>query len=224
MALQSSGPISLGNVQNEFGGSVPISISEYYGVDTVPGSGQISLSNFYGTSAILGEQDVYFTDTVSPNIITLNGNLGDANCDFYVYNNQRLEGTALTSWGLNSVGENYPAWAGGPGGLQNNSSMWVMVEAAPGINPNDWDWFHLEVWSSGQSDYWRYSNVSWAPADFNTWYLTGGDLWGYTGPSSADFTNVSGPYPSLANHLALFWNGTPSIIDLSADIRLATGP
>jgi hypothetical protein len=51
MALQGSGAISLGDIQTEFGGSNPISISEYYGVDTgVPGSGTISLSDFYGTS------------------------------------------------------------------------------------------------------------------------------------------------------------------------------
>jgi len=51
MALQTSGPISLLNVQNEFGGSNPISISEYYGVASgVPTSGTISLSDFYGKS------------------------------------------------------------------------------------------------------------------------------------------------------------------------------
>jgi hypothetical protein len=53
MALQSSGPISLGDIQTEFGGSNPISISEYYGADTgVPGSGTISLSDFYGKSNV----------------------------------------------------------------------------------------------------------------------------------------------------------------------------
>lgn len=59
MTLQSSGAISLGNIQTEFGGSNPISISEYYRggafVDTgsgtvgIPASGQISFSQFYGT-------------------------------------------------------------------------------------------------------------------------------------------------------------------------------
>ena len=50
MALQSSGPISNGNVQGEFGGSNPISLSEYYSAATgVPSSGNpISLSDFYG--------------------------------------------------------------------------------------------------------------------------------------------------------------------------------
>ena len=49
MTLQSSGAISLLDVQNEFGGSNPIGINEYYGVDAgVPSSGTISLNNFYG--------------------------------------------------------------------------------------------------------------------------------------------------------------------------------
>lgn len=52
MALQTSGAISLGDVQEEWSGSNPISLSEYYGVDTgVPGSGTIALSDFYGTSS-----------------------------------------------------------------------------------------------------------------------------------------------------------------------------
>jgi len=52
MALQTSGAISLWDVQGEFGGSSPIGINEYYGADTgVPSSGTISLSNFYGKSS-----------------------------------------------------------------------------------------------------------------------------------------------------------------------------
>lgn len=53
MALQTSGAISLSDIQSEFGGSNPISISEYYGAASgVPTSGTISLSNFYGKSAV----------------------------------------------------------------------------------------------------------------------------------------------------------------------------
>ncbi|WP_441280552.1 hypothetical protein [Tardiphaga sp. 862_B3_N1_1] len=49
MALPSSGPISLLQVANEFGGAVPHSISEYYGKAAgIPASGTISLSHFYG--------------------------------------------------------------------------------------------------------------------------------------------------------------------------------
>lgn len=53
MVLQTSGAISLLDVQNEFGGSNPIGINEYYNAASgIPASGTISLSNFYGTSAI----------------------------------------------------------------------------------------------------------------------------------------------------------------------------
>lgn len=71
MALPTSGPISLSDIQGEFGGSNPISLSEYYaggglvpsgtsGTNgPVPSSGAISLSNFYGTSSVVIE----FSDT-----------------------------------------------------------------------------------------------------------------------------------------------------------------
>ena len=56
MALPSSGKITLANLQSEFGGSNPISMSEYYrngglvpsNNTNVPTSGTIALSNFYG--------------------------------------------------------------------------------------------------------------------------------------------------------------------------------
>lgn len=52
MALPSSGPLSLLDIQGEFGGSNPIAISEYYGVASgIPASGQISIGDFYGASA-----------------------------------------------------------------------------------------------------------------------------------------------------------------------------
>lgn len=80
MTLQSSGAISLADVQTEFGGSNPIGINEYYGVDSgVPASGTISLYNFYGksnffTTDIFGYR--YFqsysalSDTYNGNIVT----------------------------------------------------------------------------------------------------------------------------------------------------------
>lgn len=64
MTLPSSGPLSLADIQTEFGGSNPISLSEYYAGGAyvpagttgtngpVPSEGTISISNFYGTSNI----------------------------------------------------------------------------------------------------------------------------------------------------------------------------
>lgn len=71
MALQGSGQISLANLQTEFGGTNPISISEYYrdgayvtsNNTVVPASGVISLSKFYNTTA-------QFTFTNSTNYST----------------------------------------------------------------------------------------------------------------------------------------------------------
>jgi len=62
MALPSSGQLTMSDIQTEFGGSNPISLSEYYAggglvppgtsgtYGAVPSSGQISIQNFYGTS------------------------------------------------------------------------------------------------------------------------------------------------------------------------------
>lgn len=65
MALPSSGPLTLTDIQTEFGGANPIGLNEYYAGGTyvpagtsgtggaVPSSGAISIANFYGTSAAL---------------------------------------------------------------------------------------------------------------------------------------------------------------------------
>jgi len=67
MALQSSGAIKLSEIQTEFGGSNPISLSEYYAADVgVPGSGEISIADFYGTSSALNvtvTQAIYTSGT-----------------------------------------------------------------------------------------------------------------------------------------------------------------
>lgn len=63
MAIPASGPLSLSDIQTEFGGSNPISLNEYYAggayvpagttgtYGAVPSSGEISIRNFYGTTA-----------------------------------------------------------------------------------------------------------------------------------------------------------------------------
>lgn len=56
MALPSSGPLSLTDIQTEFGGTAPIGLNEYYrggayvtpNNTNVPTSGQIAVNNFYG--------------------------------------------------------------------------------------------------------------------------------------------------------------------------------
>lgn len=64
MAIPSSGPLTLSDIQTEFGGTNPISLSEYYAggglvptgttgtYGAVPSSGEISIQKFYGTSSV----------------------------------------------------------------------------------------------------------------------------------------------------------------------------
>lgn len=69
MALQTSGAISLANIQTEFGGNNPISLSEYYGVASgVPGSGTISLGDFYGKSAGMPDGTYYALPGTGSNV------------------------------------------------------------------------------------------------------------------------------------------------------------
>ena len=70
MALTSSGPLNLSGIQTEFGGSNPISLSEYYsgggyvppgayGINgLLPTSGAISLNKFYGSQVAMAQAQV----------------------------------------------------------------------------------------------------------------------------------------------------------------------
>ena len=70
MVLPTSGPLSLADIQTEFGGSNPASLSEYYAggayvpagtsgtYGAVPTSGAIAIRNFYGTQKALDVQTV----------------------------------------------------------------------------------------------------------------------------------------------------------------------
>jgi hypothetical protein len=76
-------PISLGKIQTEFGGSDPISVTEYYrsgsyvsgsGNANIPTSGALSLSNFYGKrKAVFGCTDPNASN-YNPNATDSNGN------------------------------------------------------------------------------------------------------------------------------------------------------
>ena len=81
MTLPSSGPLSLNDIQGEFGGSNPIGMNEYYAggglvpagtsgtYGAVPSSGALSVQNFYGTSNYI---PVYIEDLFSTYLYTGN--------------------------------------------------------------------------------------------------------------------------------------------------------
>jgi len=83
MAIPSSGPLSLNDIQTEFGGTNPISLSEYYAggglvqsgatgdSGPIPTSGQISIGQFYGSTARVPIVINNTATTLTANIYTL---------------------------------------------------------------------------------------------------------------------------------------------------------
>jgi hypothetical protein len=82
MTLPASGPLSLNDIQGEFGGTNPIGMNEYYAggglvppgttgtYGAVPSSGALSVQNFYGTSAVI---PVYIEEVFSTFLYTGSG-------------------------------------------------------------------------------------------------------------------------------------------------------
>ena len=115
MALQGSGQISLANLQTEFGGSNPISLSEYYRNGAyvtsnntgVPTSGVISLSQFYGTTA-------QFSFTISSNystpqdLRTLAINAGWDQTDYLVVTNNAIISSNTTASPALTISGSFP--------------------------------------------------------------------------------------------------------------------
>lgn len=87
MTLPTSGPLTLANIQSEFGGSNPISLNEYYAggayvpagtsgtYGAVPSSGAISIRNFYGTTAVV----ISISDTA---VSDITGGASSANAEY----------------------------------------------------------------------------------------------------------------------------------------------
>ena len=107
MALQTSGAISLANVQSEFGGSNPVGMAEYYRggsyVPTTVGGAAGSWSSYYGNTTTYYWLDVGNTGGFS--IRWNNSNIGGAN-----------SGTTLTTGGYEyQRGTLYTTVSGGKG-------------------------------------------------------------------------------------------------------------
>lgn len=100
MALPASGPLSMADIQGEFGGSNPISLSEYYAggglvpsgttgtYGAVPSSGEISIRNFYGTSNVVVDFDNFdlFDFEIAPS---------DSTCFYQIRTDGYVYGTNL---------------------------------------------------------------------------------------------------------------------------------
>lgn len=137
MALQTSGPISLADIQTEFGGASPTSISEYYKGGTyvpntptnasVPTSGTISIGNFYGAAA-------YTADTTPDAFYFTNTTPRDTDRNTITYSNTVTitginAGTSISiSGGEYSI--NGGGWTSSSGTIYNNNTLQLRVTSS----------------------------------------------------------------------------------------------
>jgi len=107
MTIPSSGPLSLSDIQTEFGGSNPISLSEYYagGANVpsgttgdsgpIPSSGTISMGQFYGASNRVAITLTISADTNGYNIFNNRGGTYVAGIsDITLVNNANIYSTS----------------------------------------------------------------------------------------------------------------------------------
>lgn len=151
MTLPTSGPLSLSDIQTEFGGSNPISLSEYYAggayvpsgttgtYGAVPTSGAISIQNFYGTTSLVinftddyvdgGVQ--YYTAQAGYQICgTTSGGITIGN----VYNNVNGSYSKYEQWITpTSAASNYEVYATYSGNAPSGSgtSSWISCSSNP---------------------------------------------------------------------------------------------
>lgn len=193
MALPSSGTITHAMIQQEFGGSNPIGLNEYYGVATgVPTSGTISNSDFYGTQAV---RETLITRGV------LNGpnGSGAVRRGFSQANKSAFfhpeSGQSYSAFGSASVtsgvvgGYDLLGIHAGSYGTNNEKFLVVTVSNPNGTNPN---WSNLKTKWPSQSTwktlprssnsgwganlhgygiiYFRVSNPNFGDPVYDTWY------------------------------------------------------
>ena len=171
MVLQSSGAISFSNIQTEFGGANPISLSEYYsnsgagytiGSSGIPNTGSsISLSQFLGKSKIYlvsGNVSGNMSETGGARIATLTGQddkgayIGDNNFSFYFFetdynNNMFWSSNQVLEFGLKQE-STFVEWsaANGPAILLGNADRRCnYITAMPGVIVNGHSIYKLVI-------------------------------------------------------------------------------
>ena len=105
MALPSSGSLSLSQIQSEWGGSSPISLSEYYrgnlpngrtNYGTIPSSGAIDIGDFYGSNAAVSG----WTSTITIGTFTI---LKNTIYGYLQGTYGALSDTTINTWGNRTI-------------------------------------------------------------------------------------------------------------------------
>lgn len=153
MVLQSSGAISLYDIQTEFGGSTPISMSEYYGAASgIPSSGSISFSNFYGKSALSSGPPT----PVASSIPDRSGSVGITSYEIvrglYANNLTRSDGTT-------SFDERYATDIGSSNDVKYPN---IIIQAKPGDTLNLISLLYTTGNYKEYSEFWVWLGSSWS--------------------------------------------------------------
>lgn len=127
MALQVSGPISMQDIVNEFGGVAPHSLSEYYrggayvgdANTNVPVSGAIKLSDFYGAAAV-----IYDTKTLTCGTYTTSGKYPATRTGFDTFTDPAIGSITPPNFRGFEILSCYTSYSFG---LTNNASFMLVI-------------------------------------------------------------------------------------------------
>lgn len=222
MALQTSGQITLADIQTEFGGSNPIGINEYYGAAAgVPTSGQITLADFYGTSSVIYLDVTYGSSantTSNANVSISASTLSSAPCaivGFYgtedastmYHSSMTIGGVSATSFTTNSDNTN-SEHAGVSGGYRTYASNATgqTISVSTTLSPDKAAVAYYAV--SGTSDFTTVTTQTYQDYADNTSYSTSvkaGDVVFATGSTRSAHMTASGM--TLAAQVSIDNNG-----------------
>lgn len=249
MTLPSSGTISLGDLQTEFGGSNPISISEYYrggglvpnvsANSAIPLDGNlapISLSDFYGAKGLSSISAI--TSAITSNIITNRNYLFSSpwfNSGFETGTTVDVDTAGSINNYVTSV-DDTETYNTLPSGLSNlvceyttiityNMSLGTPTQDLLYVNGTDYTSTvqHNQL-NSGYDTAAQLFNVYWVPVEFTTLSsirLRFGKA-SYNGDSRQQFFTLPGRWSVVSNNY--YSNNTSNTIAvLNNDVVLATG-
>ena len=150
MAITSSGAISLSNIQTEFGGVNPISLSEYYrngayvppGATGIPTSGAIDISDFYGADNQFAFNITSDTATADIRALAITAGWDEAtrlianvNAGVTLYNGASLAGSFPSGVSLVNSG-NITGVGGGGGGGAGGTALNITTSDTVDITNN----------------------------------------------------------------------------------------
>lgn len=213
MPLPSSGTLSYQDIQDEFGGSHPIAINEYYGAAAgIPASGAIGVNSFYGTSNLQSwETTDVFGDGSGKFLYRLNNTLNESEGSFNAMT--KFTGSGNPAFTTNTPNTNKISHA------FNHSVSGAKIQVS-GLNFSNDNSHSLSFWirhqdTNADAFFMQYWNGSTSNAGQNN--ITISDhgkrfgSWPYNTTGGAYFINISeGATNSLFNntwkHVVWTWN------------------